>query len=823
MSEMDPLNGADTRFERILHAARQDAAPHSAASARAAIGSGFAAHSFPGCRVVREISRGAQGVVLEAVQTGTQRRVAIKVLREGLIADAREKLRFEQEVLVLGRLRHPNIVAIHESGTVDGHFYYVMDHIDGQRLDVYLASSPPLPKDRAAPLSVKETLQLFKKICEAVNAAHLAGVIHRDLKPGNILVDSSGEPHVLDFGLAKRIAPAFEFHPPEGQTEVQSLTTHFVGTPQWASPEQVEGESRLLDTRTDVYSLGVILYHMLTGRFPYPVVGSLRQIFQNIVATEPARPRALRRVIDAELETLLLKCLAKDRDRRYSTAGDLARDIERYLHGDPIEARSDSRWYLARKAARRYRIHIAVSIGVGACLLAATMISLLSAQRAHDAELSAKSVTVDKSAVVEIFKTAIQMSIPVNAQGRDISVLRDAILYSSKAINGVSDPALKIDLHCFFAEVYGSIGEVDQVAQHVDEALRLAESSFTQESVEYAAALNSLARRHYEMKQFDACASTAGQALAILERIVEGPHKQIIFAYNWRGVALESLAGPSFVSKEAEGCFRAALDMADKLYGPNAREMASRLNNLGLQLKYQKRWPEAEKLYRRALAIDEEVYGTDHLETAYDYHNLGTLLRSSRVFEEAKNFLRKAHAIRVEQLGKDNESTALSAFQLGLIYLDTSPPEVDRSIFYLEEALEAYEAAATKDVEQILIIKEKLGFALTRAGRFVEAEALLREVVRERAAGGDAADLLRARILWGGSVAWRKDASPEEFAEAERVLLDVKDSLDPNVDIQALDATLRYLEMLYRHQGMEEKAAEFQRRLGLADGHKPDP
>jgi WD40 repeat protein len=308
--------------------------------------------SFPGYEILGEIHRGGQGVVYEAVQNGTKRKVAVKVMKEGPFASERDKARFEREVEVLGQLSHPNIVAIHDSGMAAGSFYFVMDYISGQSLDAWLAA-----KDR----SVEESLQLFVKICEAVNAAHLRGVIHRDLKPGNVRIDAEGQPHVLDFGLAK-VAMGEE-------ASVMTVTGQFVGSLPWASPEQAEGVPSKIDTRTDVYSLGVILYQMLTGTFPYDVVGNMRDVLDRIMKTEPARPSTVCRQIDDEVETIVLKCLAKERERRYQSAGELARDVRHYLAGEPIEAKGDSTWYVLCKQLHRYRFPAATGAVVALLLL----------------------------------------------------------------------------------------------------------------------------------------------------------------------------------------------------------------------------------------------------------------------------------------------------------------------------------------------------------------------------------------------------------------------------------------------------------------------
>jgi tRNA A-37 threonylcarbamoyl transferase component Bud32 len=297
--------------------------------------------SFTGYLITREIHRGGQGVVYQALQQSTQRKVAIKVLKEGPFASPIDRARFEREAQVLAQIRHPNIVAIHDRGQAGGHYFLVMDYISGQPLDVYMASTAP---------SVARTLGLFAKICDAVSAAHVRGVIHRDLKPRNVIVDADGEPHVLDFGLAK---VAIHEEGKHAGPELMTATGQFVGSLPWASPEQVEGHPEQIDLRSDVYALGVILYQMLTARFPYPVVGQFRTVMDHILRTNPIRPRTLRRDIDDEVQTIVLKCLSKERERRYQTAGELARDVRRYLAGEPIEAKRDSTAYLLRKVAQR--------------------------------------------------------------------------------------------------------------------------------------------------------------------------------------------------------------------------------------------------------------------------------------------------------------------------------------------------------------------------------------------------------------------------------------------------------------------------------------
>ncbi len=320
----------------------------------------LAPDAIPGYRILCELHRGGQGVVYKALQESTLREVAIKVIGEGPFAGSCGHVRFEREVQILGQLDHPNIVTIHDSGLAAGIRYLVMNYIAGQPLDVYVRTAGREGSEARRGLSVRSILGLFAEICDAVNAAHLRGITHRDLKPSNIRVDVNGKPHILDFGLAKLDVAGVG---PEAASQANTLTGQFLGSLPWASPEQVEGHPGKIDVRTDVYSLGVNLYHALTGRFPYEVAGNLRDVLDNILKAEPVRPSAIRPRIDEEVETIVLKCLQKEPQRRYQSAGELARDLRHYLAGDPIDAKRDSTWYVLRKMMRRHRIPLAVAAG----------------------------------------------------------------------------------------------------------------------------------------------------------------------------------------------------------------------------------------------------------------------------------------------------------------------------------------------------------------------------------------------------------------------------------------------------------------------------
>jgi serine/threonine protein kinase len=332
---------------------------------------------IPGYKIDHELSHGGQGVVYQALQESTKRKVALKVLLDGRFASKNARMRFEREVELAASLSHPNIVAVFDSGqTPDGRQYYAMDFVDGLTLTDYV---------RESALTMGEALKLFTKVCAAVQFAHQRGVIHRDLKPSNILVDARGEPRILDFGLAKSIRD-------DSQSPV-SLTGQLVGTLPYMSPEQVRGLSSEIDARTDIYALGVLLYEMLTGRFPYPVAGQLADVLRHIIETEPTPPsrswtgeagvpiksakvrRTSRCPIDNEVQTIVLKLLSKEPQRRYQSAGELKEEIQRYLDGDPIDAKRDSTWYVLRKLAVRHAYATVITAAMVVALIGFTGIS----------------------------------------------------------------------------------------------------------------------------------------------------------------------------------------------------------------------------------------------------------------------------------------------------------------------------------------------------------------------------------------------------------------------------------------------------------------
>ena len=304
---------------------------------------------IPGYRMIRLLGRGGMGVVWLAEQRATKQTVAIKFCREDRFAfdpDSPALRRFEREMELAARLSHPHIARVFGGGEVEGLPYCVMEYVEGLSLAEHV---------RNHQLDRKAVVALMAKVSEAVQHAHQNGIIHRDLKPSNILVNQKGEPKVLDFGLAKALEAT------EGASLEVSLPGQLIGTPRYMAPEQVRGTA--VDTRTDVYALGVILCELLTGEHPHESSGSREAFLHRIATEEPRRPRMLCGDLDSELEMLLLKTLSKSPDDRYRTAGELADDLGHWLRDEPLAAGRVTALYFARKWLTRHRALVVATTG----------------------------------------------------------------------------------------------------------------------------------------------------------------------------------------------------------------------------------------------------------------------------------------------------------------------------------------------------------------------------------------------------------------------------------------------------------------------------
>jgi WD40 repeat protein len=309
-----------------------------------------------GYTLIERLGSGGMGHVWRAEQTATRRQVALKLMTAALFDDVRARALFDREVQLTASLEHPNIARVYDSGIDQGVYFYAMELVHGVALDEFVHQRK---------LSPRQIVALMATVCAAVQYAHQRGVIHRDLKPQNIFVSPDGKPHVLDFGLAKPL-----LHSTVDAMPMASADERVAGTPAFMSPEQASGSVGRVDTRSDVYSLGVIFYRLLTSHMPHDTSGTPLEVMARILHQDLIPPRKVTPSLDAELEAILLRALARNPDDRYATAGELRRDLRGYLRGEPVVAMGNSARYLLRKRIRRYRTPLLVMAAAAIVLLA---------------------------------------------------------------------------------------------------------------------------------------------------------------------------------------------------------------------------------------------------------------------------------------------------------------------------------------------------------------------------------------------------------------------------------------------------------------------
>ncbi len=786
--------------------------------------------AVPGYRLIGEIHRGGQGVVYKAVQETTDRLVAIKLMREGPFATADDRARFEREVRILGLLRHPGIVAIHHSGALDGRFYYVMDYIDGLPLDEYV-------RERRPP--VRELMHIFARICGAVAAAHQLGVIHRDLKPSNIRVDSAGEPHVLDFGLSRMAG--------DGEASSMTTTGQFVGSAPWASPEQAAGETDTLDVRTDVYAIGVLMFEMLTGDFPYPVRGRISEVMDHI-RTTPARPvRNLRPDVPRDVETLVAKCLQKERERRYPSAIELGRDLERYLRHEPLEARRDSITYTLSRQLMRHRLAASVILAfvllitVGFAVSATLWRQAASARDAQEemrrtAERNEKlaveqaalaaSKAEQAQAINRFLEEMLTAADPRSGEARNVTAREVLDRAAQRLADGFLDrqPEVEAAVRVTMGNAYRALGDYEMARVQLRAAESIRRDAAGEGDEELIRTMLFRGRVLLDLGEHGEAERIAQNALDMRRRQLraapapESPEMDDAILADCLGLLGHALEQQGRLD-EAEPPLRQSLAMRRALFGDIDLDVATGLSRLSALLSERGDYAAAESLQREVVAIQEALLPEHHVERAAALNNLALLQEKQDHFDEAESNYRHALEVLSETLDSNHPDISAARNNLGLLlwrleqYAEAEP--------LLRDALD--QSRKTFGDEHELTIKALNNLALVREGMkdyagaeplFAEAVALSRKTMGDRHAMTAVALHNHSRVLE------RLDCPEEAIAcsrESVEILRQALGDRHPNT----LNAVARLGGLYARQEAWAEAEAPYRLAVEISTNLRP--
>jgi serine/threonine protein kinase len=717
-------------------------------------------------KILRVVGRGGMGTVYEAQQESPRRRVALKVIRSSMLSPQLLR-RFSLEAQVLGQLQHAGIAQIYEASIEeradDQVPYFAMEFIDGCPLTEFCSANH---------LSLAQHLELFARVCDAVQHAHQKGIIHRDLKPANIIVAESdgtdggtgvatsqvianavGQPKIVDFGIARML---------DSDQQAVTLETNageLVGTLCYMSPEQVSGQTRDIDTRCDVYALGVILYELLAGRVPFSFRGlAITDAIRIVRDDEPSRLGLINPACRGDIETIVCKAMEKDRDRRYASSAELAADLRRFMRNEPIQARPATALYQLSKFARRNKAlvggvaatMVALILGLGGSLYFLRQARQRQAQLQTVADFQGRMLTeidvedMGRQILADIRADALDRSgnnedtavspefldqydqfvTRIDATGIASRLLDDQVISNAVATvesEFADQPMVDAELRMALGRVYNSLGLYEKARDQFDNVYARRVALLGPNHVDTLVALRDAGMMRAMLGDFAEAKSKVSDALEGLRRTLGGDDR----------ITLQTLLNLGNVEQDmsefedAENTFQTALDGARRALGPNDPVTIDAMAFLGNHYRVAHNPEQAEPLLREALNASREALGENAPETIGHIHRLAIFLTFEQRYDEAEPFMLEAYKKRGEIFGNDHPDTLSSGHSLAELYIYEGKYDLAEPL--LRDVLEKRRRAVGGEHPSVVRSLNTLSHLLLRTNRRAEAATILRE------------------------------------------------------------------------------------------------